>query len=221
MKALLIAGVALAGLFVLSGGPRSNKVHLNALKSTPPRLRLNAMGYYIPIDEAHTEWLSVTGPPGKNSTEMWANRPRLTAMLPPGANPDCRDQYSKEFHNIPTEQGTPIQTDEYGRSACGVGGNPLSAFAGVLVLALPYVPGIGTAAAATLGAAIALGQGKSLKDAVLAAGYYAVPAHLRFAYAAGVGVASGQSIDDAALTALEHEYPGAKAAYEQGKELAS
>lgn len=210
-----------ATVLTLLPSKRESKVNLNALKNAPkPRVQLNAFGYYAPIDERHTAWLNVHGNPGAQALWMGGNK-HLIATLPPDASPVCRDQYSKEFHNIPTEQGTPIQTDEYGRSACGIGANPINGLLGVAQLALPYIPGVGTAAAAGLGFAVAIGQGKSLRDAGLAAGYYAVPAHLRWAYSAGVAIASGESIDQAALTAAEHEYPGARAVYEQGKAMAS
>lgn len=217
MNPLVIAGVGAAALLLIaSGGSSGKKAPANA-----PRVQRNAMGFYIPIDERHTQWLNVHGNPGAQNLTGSGGGQHLRALLPPDASPNCRDKYSKEHYNVATAQGSPIQTDEYGRGACGVGADFFKTFTGVAQLTLPYIPGVGTVAAAGLGAAIALGQGKSLKDAALAAGYYAIPAHLRFAYSAGVAVANGEPIDQAAMSAAESQYPGALAAYQTGKELAS
>jgi len=113
-------------------------------------------------------------------------------------------------------------TDEYGRpyEGWGYGGSPFGAVLPLAQAILPLVPGIGTAASAGLAAAIALGQGKSLKDAGLAAARASLPPYAQIAFDIGVGVASGQRIDETAVNALENQYPGSKDAYTKGKALA-
>lgn len=68
-----------------------------------------------------------------------------------------------------SDNGATFARDEYGRFYKGVKGNPLGAVLAAAGVALPFVPGIGPAASAALAGLIALGQGKSLKDAALAA----------------------------------------------------
>lgn len=207
MRPILIIG-ALAGvalIAVAAGGSASQGTKTAVVK--------NRFGYYIPYLPGRDRWVDVHGPaPTNNPAALAARR----ATLPSDAY-GSQDKYSKEQY----PKGDGFMLDEYGRHPAGIPGNALETLAGVAQMALPYIPGIGTAAAAGLGAAIALGQGKSLQDAALAAGYYAVPPHLRFAYAAGVGVASGQSIESVAISAADAQYPGARQAYEKGKALAS
>lgn len=213
MAAIVVASVA-------GGGDKSSR---NAIRAFPtgPRVQKNAFGYYIAIDEQNKEWLDVKGFVKPFTPEAGIRR----GMLPPDAQP-VQDKYSKELHThkyYSDTFGTWQQetVDEYGRSAGGKGSNPLAALAGIAQLALPYIPGIGTAGAAGLAAAMALGQGRSLKDAALASARATVPAHLQFAYDIGVGVASGESIDSSALAAAEKQYPGATQYYNLGKELTS
>lgn len=113
-------------------------------------------------------------------------------------------------------------TDEYGRpyEGWGYGGSAFGQALQLAQMALPLVPGIGTGAAFALGAALAVGQGKSLKDAALAGARASLPPYAQLAFDIGVGVASGQSIDETALNALENQYPGSKEAYTKGKTLA-
>lgn len=125
------------------------------------------------------------------------------------------------YGNYPVPWGWSL-TDEYGRpyEGWGYGGNPFKTVLAIAQQVLPLIPGMGTAASASLAAAIALGQGKSLKDATLAAARASLPPGAQIAFDAGVGVASGQPVDQVAINALDAQYPGARAAYEQGKKLA-
>lgn len=138
---------------------------------------------------------------------------------------DGRIQFGATYGKYPVPWGWHL-TDEFGRpfEGWGKGG---SGFGAVLILAqaaLPLIPGIGTAGGAALGAAIAIGQGKSLKEIGLASARGALPPGAQLAFDAGVGVAQGKSVDDAAfdaaLTALDAKYPGSKAAFAKGKALA-
>lgn len=81
------------------------------------------------------------------------------------------------------------------------------------------MPGVGTAASAALAFTIAIGEGKSLKDAVIAGARAAIPPQYQYAFDLGVGIASGQGVDEAAKQALFAKYPEAKAAYETGEKL--
>ncbi len=111
-------------------------------------------------------------------------------------------------------------TDQFGMHFEGTPSNLFATLAGAASYALPYVPGVGTAAAFGLGVAIAVAQGKSAKDAVLAAARTATPMPARIAFDAGVAVASGQSIDAATKNAIFAAVPGSQAAYEQGRMVA-
>jgi len=113
-----------------------------------------------------------------------------------------------------------VVTDEYGRPASGVGINLGAALLNTAQTILPYIPGIGTAASAALSTAIAIGQGKSLKDAALAGARAALPAPAQMAFDLGVAVISGTPVDKAAKDALLKQIPGGPTAYEQGKTLA-
>jgi len=115
--------------------------------------------------------------------------------------------------------------NRYGQHAPGKSTNLFGAAAAAAGYVLPMVPGVGTAANAALQGAIALGQGKSLKDAAFAAVRGTLPPWGQVAFDLGVGVAlQGKSIDQAAIDAglqqLEAQYPGARQAYNDGKDLA-
>jgi len=133
---------------------------------------------------------------------------------------DGKIVYGVQFQNNVIPWGWAL-TDEYGRAyeGWGYGGDPFKTVLAIAQQVLPLIPGMGTAASASLAAAIALGQGKSLKDATLAAARASLPPGAQLAFDAGVGVASGQPIDQAAISALDKQYPGARAAYETGKAL--
>jgi len=221
MNPILIIGGA-AALLLLAGAAGERP-------KSPPLIR-NAFGYYIPQGPES----QIIGP--VKSAEDAIARRTILSRSHNNASPSL-DQYSKELYlpngvrwpmvdleNLAAIHATPwLQLrDEFGRGAEGVGANPLKTFAGVTAMVLPYIPGVGTGASAVLGATIALGQGKSLQDAALAAGYYATPAHLRFAYSLGVGVVfQNQPIDQAALQAIETQYPGATAVYQKARKVAS
>ena len=117
-------------------------------------------------------------------------------------------------------------TDEWGNAyeGWGKGSDPFATVLLIVQTALPYIPGVGTGAAAALAGVIALGQGKSLDEAALAGARAALPAGAQLAFDLGVGVAQGKPVDqaltDAALGELEKKYPGSKAAYAQGQKMA-
>lgn len=110
--------------------------------------------------------------------------------------------------------------DEYGRVVPGYSQSPVGPLLQAAGIALPFIPGIGPAASAALAGLIALGQGKSLKDAALAAARAAIPggALAQAGFDAAVAVASGEPVDDAVVNSFLAQYPAAKAGYEQGKE---
>lgn len=109
--------------------------------------------------------------------------------------------------------------DEYGRVIPGVSGNPLGAVLAVVGYAAPFIPGVGPAASAALAAAVALGQGKSLKEAALAAARAALPLGATPAFDLGVALASGESVDDAAKDALLAYIPGGNEAFQKGEAM--
>lgn len=118
-------------------------------------------------------------------------------------------------------------TDEWGNAyeGWGVSSDPLNTVLLITQTVLPYIPGVGSGAAAALAGVIALGQGKSLDEATLAAARAALPPGAQLAFDLGVGVVLekkpvDQAVTDAALNQLDKQYPGSKAAYAQGKDLA-
>jgi hypothetical protein len=112
--------------------------------------------------------------------------------------------------------------DVYGRSIHGQSRNPLAPLMQAAQIALPFVPGVGPAASAAIAAAIAIGQGKSLKDAALAAARGAAPGGLagQMAFDLGVAVASGERVDAAATVALLQHVPSGETAFELGANAA-
>ena len=108
--------------------------------------------------------------------------------------------------------------DEYGRFYKGVPGDPLGTLLTTAKIAAPFVPGIGPAAAAALAGVIALGQGKSLKDAALEAAKAALPGGplAEMGFNAAIAVASGEPVDEAVMNTFFEKYPQAKAGYEAG-----
>ena len=111
--------------------------------------------------------------------------------------------------------------DEYGRPVKGVSGNPLGMLLTAAGVALPCVPGLGPAASAALAVAIAYGQGKSTKDALLAGARAAIPggALAGMGFDIAVAVANGEDVDDAAIAALFAAYPAIKVGYDEGRKL--
>lgn len=129
--------------------------------------------------------------------------------------------------NVPRVDAlSPETRDDYFRIVKGVSGGPLGSLLTAAGFVVPFIPGVGPAASAALAAAIALGQGKSLKDAAIAAARAAVPGGPlgQMAFDAGVGLASGQSVDavaeQALLATLAEKSPEAAAAFQYGKALA-
>jgi hypothetical protein len=110
-----------------------------------------------------------------------------------------------------------IQVDAWGREPCGIPGDPFGALVTAAGFVLPYVPGLGIPASAALAAAVALGKGKSLKEAALAAARSALPPYLQVGFDLGVAVASGEPLDKAAVDAALAYVPGARDAYDKGK----
>ena len=160
--------------------------------------------------------------------EAWLSRQAAwdpSIYLPKGAAASW-DQYSK-FVGLPCAPGTigygeGRLCDEYDRPGPpGVNFNLAAAVVDVAAKVLPYVPGIGTAASAALGAAIALGQGKSLEDAALAAARASLPPEGKLAFDIGVGVANGKSVDEVARSETMKYIPNGESAYQQGRALAS
>lgn len=78
----------------------------------------------------------------------------------------------------------------------------------------PFVPGIGSGAAAALGAAGALANGKPITEAMLSAARSAIPggAIAKEAFDVGLGLAQGKDITSIALEAAREHIPGGKEA---------
>lgn len=151
----------------------------------------------------------------------------LTAHSDASPMPDKYSHASLLIFRLPNATGfQPVDklygwywSDEYGRpfEGWGVSTSPLSMALVIVQTVLPFIPGVGTAAAATLAACIVIAQGKSLKDAAIAAARASLPPAAQVAFDAGLGVANGQSIDEATKQALFKQVPGGQKAYEQGK----
>ena len=89
----------------------------------------------------------------------------------------------------------------------------------------PFVPGIGTGAAAALAAANALASGERISDALIAAARNAVPggALAQTAFDMAANLAKGKKLSEAALDAARSRLPGglaAQAAFDSGLALA-
>lgn len=143
-------------------------------------------------------------------------------MLPKDAY-GTQDSYTKEKYILPSvlPNGQPSfgSVDEFGRPPAGLPQNFDATLLQVTAQVAPLIPGIGTAAGAALAYAIAIGQGKSQRDALIAAARAALPVQYRLAFDLGVGIASGQSVTEAAKQALFAKYPGSEQAYAKGKSL--
>lgn len=76
-------------------------------------------------------------------------------------------------------------------------------------MAVSFVPGVGTGAAATIAAADALARGAPITDAFIAAGRAAIPGGIaaQMAFDAGVRIAKGQGIDHALIDATLGRLP--------------
>jgi hypothetical protein len=156
---------------------------------------------------------------------------RLAALLAafPDASPMNADKYSSRIvapaggYGGQNSSFDNAAKDEFGRYYQGLAWDPGGFAAQVAQVVLPYVPGLGPAAAAALAGTLALGRGESLKDAALAAARAAIPAAYQLAFDLGVGVIlQGQSPDAAAKTALlSYLGPEANAYYEQAKQTAT
>lgn len=149
----------------------------------------------------------------------FAKRQRL---LPKDASP-AQDKYSKQrFIALKFNTGS---VDEFGRPLAGLPANFGSTVLRVAQEIAPYIPVYGPAISAGITYAVAIGQGKSLKEAAISAAREYVYANAgpaaRVAFDMGVGVASGESVSDAATSAtlneMEKQYPGSKDAYSKGK----
>lgn len=151
----------------------------------------------------------------------------LTAHSDASPMPDKYSHASLLVFRLPNATGyQPVDklygwywSDEYGRpfEGWGVSTSPLSMALVIVQTVLPFIPGVGTAAAATLAACIVIAQSKSLKDAAIAAARASLPPAAQVAFDAGLGVANGQSLDEATKQALFKQVPGGQKAYEQGK----
>lgn len=133
------------------------------------------------------------------------------------------DRYSKEKYLLPVGMTYPWPSfgsvDEFGRAPEGLPSNFGPTVLKITQQVLPLVPGVGPVAAGTLAYAIAVGQGKSQKDAIIAGARAAIPIQYQLAFDMGVGVASGESVDKAALNAFFKNNPEKKEAYEKGKAM--
>lgn len=142
----------------------------------------------------------------------------------------AQDKYSKQKFVLPVQAGTGSllnelthgtgSVDEFGRYAAGLPSNFGKTLLVVAQQVAPLIPGIGSAAGAALAYAIAIGQGKSQKDAILAAARGALPVQYQLAFDLGVGVMSGESVTDTAKKALFNQYPGSETYYNQARTLA-
>lgn len=208
----------------------------------------HALALKMPYDVYLTEAGNLYHPPGTFSTESIVNPPswlvdsvqesmqtwdeRRHALLvtlngePPTPEVEAA-LYGGPFYwaIMPDAGGYRLNSyNRYGYVPRGIGVSVFSTALAVTSLALPLVPGIGPAANAALQGAIALAQGKSLKDAAMIATRSSLPPWGQVAFDLGVGMAEGAPVDQAALNAglgqLEQRYPGAKLAYAEGKHLA-
>lgn len=145
------------------------------------------------------------------------------AALLPANQSGVQDAYTKERYQLPSQIGgvpTFGSIDEFGRAPGGLPSNFGASVLSIAQTVAPLIPGYGQAASAALAYAIAIGQGKSQQDALLAAGRAAIPFQYRYAFDMAVGIADGQSVPEAAKNALLTKYPEARKAFEKGKELA-
>lgn len=165
----------------------------------------------------------------------------LAALLRahPDASPMFNDKYSKSFHTRRDSMGMDHMVDNYGRQvrgesssfsqvakAASYGAHELGHAAasavqlgGKLAPFAAMIPGVGTAVAAGLATAAALGRGESLKDAALSAARNAVPGGElgQLAFDTAVGLAQGKRLDKAALGAMRRQMsPVARAAFDAG-----
>jgi peptidoglycan hydrolase-like protein with peptidoglycan-binding domain len=88
-----------------------------------------------------------------------------------------------------------------------------------------FIPGVGQAVSGALSAAAAFGQGKSLKDAALAAAKGAIPGGpaVQAAFDIAHGAIDGQNLVGAALGAVRDQVPGGelgRAAFDAGRAIA-
>lgn len=120
------------------------------------------------------------------------------------------------------------QVNRYGQGPQGYGGgiDVLTIIATASNYTLPNIPGVGSAANAVIQGAVALGKGESLENAAIAAARGALPPWGQVAFDMAVGLYSGNTdLDEAAIDAglayLETKYPGARAAYDEGKKVAN
>jgi hypothetical protein len=135
---------------------------------------------------------------------------RLGALLAafPDAHPMFADKYSSRIDN---SSGT--ARDEFGRGYKGGPWNPVGFAVQVYEQVAPVLP-IPPPAKAAIAAAIAVGRGKSLKDAALDAARSALPPTAQIGFDVALGIANGESVDKAALDALWANYPEAKYGYD-------
>jgi hypothetical protein len=253
VKKILIAGLVLAGVSVVALGsgkkrstsPRDGKskapgpIDVQAMQqaiAAMPKERIAA----LPTGVDYQAYLSKGFDPNVWNAQQAEYLKRYEGLGKPTNKDDPRYTllyYTGPWVYVPTKgmvgPGVKVngkyvvELNYYGQGPKSEGGgvNFLDIIGNVGNLTLPWIPGYGTAANAALQGAVALGKGKSLKDAGLAAARGALPPYGQIAFDMGVGIASGKSVDssakEAALTYLETKYPGARAAYNKGKALVS
>lgn len=250
MNKLMVFGLGFAGLFGLmmfaesqDSKPSSNKPKtytgqplalppgwdevryrnfmVEAMGETP---RLNAQYYPKPADSV------VLATVYRYQRDVWNGRAAAFIALYGGGKDATAVMQAGPWFNtaIPSMSGWAIaQRNRYG---LGPQGHASSIdILGIIATAgnytLPNIPGVGSAANAVLQGAVALGKGESLENAAIAAARGALPPWGQMAFDLAIGLYSGNtSIDEAAIDAglayIETKYPGARAAYDEGRKVA-
>lgn len=172
--------------------------------------------------QARFALLKTLRPDAREGISDWYRRQAFEVRLAQGKDGVKRFYTPKEIAAgklTDMQAGANSFVDEYGRQIAGVKGDPLGTALVAVGYAAPFIPGVGPAASAALAAAVALGQGKSLKDAAIAVARAALPLGATPAFDLGVALASGESVDDAAKDALLAYIPGGKDAFQKGEAM--
>lgn len=242
-KGLVIGGLAAAGLLLAasasSSKPRATArpdlavrgfpIDLSALKlhvqwrSQPQKYSQQLMNWL----KAPTIQVALSQVNDRIRNDWFVARDefkRRRTLLPKDALGSI-DKYSKERYQLPPSSFADpwpkgLWVDEFGREPQGLPSNFGTTFLQVAQDVAPMIPGVGSGASAALAFTIAIGQGKSFKDASLSAARAALPPQYRYAFDLGVGIANGQGVDTAAKEAFFQQVPGSREAYAEGEALA-
>lgn len=189
-RTLAIIGAGIGGLSLLA-----------LMRGTSSSTRFSS--YAKAVQSAHAQKLAEVR--GKRTAKL-----RLAALLQafPDANPAVADKYSSR---VAATQ--PFAIDEFGRPYKGGEWDPVSFALQVYEQVAPYLP-LPPGSRAAIASAIALGRGKSLKDAALEAARSELPPGAQMGFDIGVGIANGAPVDKAALDAVWEREPQAKAGYD-------